>query len=85
MGHFQTCNGTPPPATPFGLDGISYLPVWPAGNTTLHPTSFQFSSPLTGPKFNQQYNHPGISVDLPDIESQSGNQNCNRTTGAGCT
>jgi hypothetical protein len=32
-----------------------------------------------------RYKHPGISVDLPAIESQSGNQNCDRTTGAGCT
>jgi hypothetical protein len=68
-----------------GFDGYSYQPLWPDGNTKLHPTPFQFTSPLTGPKFNQQYKHPGISVDLPDIESQSGNQNCDRTTGAGCT
>ncbi len=68
-----------------GFDGFSYQPVWPDGNTKLHPTPLQFTSPLTGKKFNSQYNQAAISVDLPDIESQSGNQNCNRTTGTGCT
>jgi hypothetical protein len=68
-----------------GFDGFSYQPVWPDGNTKLHPTPFWFTSPLTGKKFNAQYRNPAISVDLPAIESQAGNQPCNRSTGTGCT
>ncbi len=68
-----------------GFDGYSYQPVWPDGNTKLHPTPFQFTSPLTGKAFNKPYNQAAISVDLPDIESQLGNQSCSRTTGVGCT
>jgi hypothetical protein len=68
-----------------GFDGFSYQPLWPDGNTKLHPTPFQFTSPTTGKKFSEQYKQAAISVDLPDIESQSGNQACNRTTASGCT
>ena len=32
-----------------GFDGASYQPLWPDGNTAMHPTPFQFSSPETGP------------------------------------
>jgi hypothetical protein len=71
--------------TNIGFDGYSYQPVWPDGNTKLHPTPFWFTSPLTGKKFTAQYPQPAISVDLPDIESQSGFQPCNRNTGVSCT
>lgn len=135
IGHFQRCNGTAVPATPFGVDssgtpiscppsnttddgefaenplaggddnfcfpksesqlvrvqgctdtntgfdGVSYHPVWPDGNTALHPTSVKFTSPLTGPSFNQPYGSASLSVDLPRIETNT----CNRQTGAGCT
>jgi hypothetical protein len=62
------------------FDGVSYQPVWPDGNTTLHPTPFKFSSPETGPKYNVQYEHPALETDLPAVEST-----CNTETKAGCT
>jgi hypothetical protein len=64
-----------------GFDGVSYQPVWPDGNTALHPTPVQFTSPLTGAGFDQQYESAAISVDLPRIESNT----CNRETATGCT
>ena len=63
-----------------GFDGVSYTPVWPDGNTRLHPTSFLFSSPQTGPRYNIRYKHAAFETDLPAIESK-----CNALTGAGCT
>jgi hypothetical protein len=63
-----------------GFDGVSYQPVWPDGNTDLHPTSFKFSSPMTGPHYNIQYKNPAIETDLPAIEST-----CNPNNGDGCT
>jgi hypothetical protein len=63
-----------------GFDGTSYQRVWPDGNTRLHPTPFQFTSPETGPNFNVQYQQVGLEADLPAIESA-----CNGITGAGCT
>jgi hypothetical protein len=66
-----------------GFDGVSYTPVWPDGNTSLHPTSFLFSSPETGPHYNIQYKHAAFETDLPDIEFANGA--CDRTTGAGCS
>jgi hypothetical protein len=62
------------------FDGVSYQPVWPDGNTTLHPSPFKFSSPETGPKYNVQYEHPALETDLPAVEST-----CNTETKAGCT
>jgi hypothetical protein len=135
IGHWQSCNGTAVPATPFGVDssgkpiscpstnteddgepaenpaaggddnfcfpasesslvqlqgctdtnvgfdGVSYHPVWPDGNTTLHPTPIRFTSPLTGPDYTRQYERAGLEADLPRIEFST----CNRTTGSGCT
>jgi hypothetical protein len=66
-----------------GFDGVSYTPVWPDGNAALHPTSFLFSSPQTGPHYNIQYKNPAFETDLPDIEFANGA--CNRTTGVGCS
>jgi hypothetical protein len=63
-----------------GFDGVSYTPVWPDGNTRLHPTPFQFTSALTGPYFDHPYNRVAFEADLPAVEPT-----CNRTTGAGCT
>jgi hypothetical protein len=63
-----------------GFDGASYQPLWPNGNTTMHPTPFQFSSPETGAKYNEQYSQAGFEADLPAIEST-----CDVSTGAGCT
>jgi hypothetical protein len=63
-----------------GFDGVSYHPVWPDGNTALHPTPVRFTSPLTGPRFEQNYQRAALEADLPRIEAT-----CNRTTGAGCT
>jgi hypothetical protein len=67
--------------TNVGFDGVSYHAVWPDGNTDLHPTSVQFTSPLTGPAYNKQYDRAGLEADLPRIEVPI----CNRSTGAGCT
>jgi hypothetical protein len=55
--------------------------VWPDGNTTLHPTPVQFTSPLTGPDYTQQYERAALEADLPRIEFST----CNRATGSGCT
>jgi len=62
-----------------GFDGVSYKSVWPDGNTTLHPTPIQFSSPLTVGDLN--YDRVAFEADLPRIEFFT----CNRSTGAGCT
>ncbi|HZR39886.1 MAG TPA: hypothetical protein VFB12_07210 [Ktedonobacteraceae bacterium] len=63
-----------------GFDGISYQPLWPDGNTSLHPTPVRFSSPLTGASFNVNYNRVAFEADLPRIEGT-----CDRVTGTGCT
>jgi hypothetical protein len=63
-----------------GFDGVDYQPVWPDGNTKLHPTSVQFSSPATGPNFGTQYNRVAFEADLPRVEANT----CNRSTGSGC-
>jgi hypothetical protein len=63
-----------------GFDGVSYTPVWPDGNTALHPTPFQFTSALTGNNFDQPYQRVAFEADLPAVEPT-----CNRGTGAGCT
>ena len=63
-----------------GFDGISYQPVWPDGNTALHPEPLLFSSPRTGRHYDVQYSRTAFEADLPRIKA-----GCNRTTGAGCT
>ncbi len=63
-----------------GFDGVPYQPLWPDGNTKLHPTPIQFSSPLTGDNYDTQYSRMAFEADLPRIEST-----CNRDTGVGCT
>jgi len=63
-----------------GFDGASYQSLWPDGNTTMHPTPLQFSSPKTGPHYSTQYAQAGFETDLPATESS-----CNNATGAGCT
>jgi hypothetical protein len=60
---------------------MDYTPVWPDGNTKLHPTPVQFTSPLTGNSFNQPYERVAFEADLPAIETNT----CSRSTGAGCT
>jgi uncharacterized protein (DUF2141 family) len=63
-----------------GFDGASYQRLWPDGNTNMHPTPFQFSSPTTGAHYTKQYSSVGFEADLPAIEST-----CNNITGVGCT
>jgi hypothetical protein len=70
-------------ATNTGFDGVPYQPMWPDGNTSLHPTSVAFSSPSTGSGFTQAYPRMAFEADLPRIEYTSGT--CNRQTGAGCS
>src|SRR6266568_2568666 len=62
-----------------GFDGVSYKPVWPDGNTTLHSTSLLLASPQTVGGLN--YDRAAFEADLPRIEVNT----CNRSTGAGCT
>jgi len=64
-----------------GFDGLSYQPVWPDGNTGLHPTSVLFTSPRFGGSYAQSYDRAAFEADLPRIEFST----CNRSTGAGCT
>jgi hypothetical protein len=67
-----------------GFDSVPYQPLWPDGNRRLHPTSIQFTSPITG---GYQYERVAFEANLPRIEAPglgSGN-NCVRTTGVGCT
>ncbi len=63
-----------------GFDGASYQRLWPDGNTRVHPTPFQFTSPRTGRNYSAQYQRAAFETDLPPIEA-----NCNTSTGAGCT
>jgi len=67
-----------------GFDGVSYLPDWPDGNTKLHPTPIQFTSPLTGSNYTLNYPRTAFETDLPAIESSS-IVPCNVFTGAHCT
>ena len=64
-----------------GFDGVSYTPVWPDGNTALHPTPFRFTSALTGSGYDQPYDRVAFEADLPRIEFST----CDRVTGTGCT
>ena len=64
-----------------GFDGVSYQKLWPNGNTKLHPTPFQVSSPTTGPNYDKQYSQIALETDLPAIEFST----CNTFTGKGCT
>lgn len=66
-----------------GFDSVSYQPVWPDGNTALHPTSLLFTSPLTGYGYNVNYSRFAFETDLPRLESTS-NQ-CDLNTGFGCS
>jgi len=63
-----------------GFDGASYQRLWPDGNTKLHPTPFQFSTPMTGANYSVPYRQVGFETDLPAIEST-----CDPTSGIGCT
>ena len=71
-----------------GFDGVPYTPVWPDGNTKLHPTSILFTSPLTGSGYDVNYSRMAFEADLPRIETLGATSSpnpCNRLTGAGCT
>jgi hypothetical protein len=48
--------------------GLSYQPVWPNGNTVLHPQPFLFSSPLTGPGDSVQYSRTAFETNLPRLQ-----------------
>jgi hypothetical protein len=64
-----------------GFDSLGYQPVWPDGNTSLHPESILFTSPRTGPGDSTNYSRVAFEADLPRIETNT----CDRSTGAGCT
>jgi hypothetical protein len=63
-----------------GFDSLGYQPVWPDGNTALHPEPILFTSPRTGPGDSVNYSRVGFEADLPRIENT-----CDRSTGNGCT
>lgn len=67
-----------------GFDGQSYEPRWPDGNTTLHPTSILFSSPLTGQGYNVNYSRSAFEADLPTLEFVFSGT-CDIFSGIGCT
>jgi hypothetical protein len=76
-------------ASDVDFDGVSYQNTWPGTGTpaqdaSLHPQTVRFTSPLFNG--NQNYSRVAFEADLPRIEiaSFSPNNNCNRTTGAGC-
>ena len=48
------------------FDGVSYQTVWPDGNTTLHPTSLLFTSPLING--SQSYSRVAFEADIPRVE-----------------
>jgi len=75
--HVQGCTDTNS-----GFDGVSYEPVWPDGNTNLHPSPFRFTSPLFGSGYNQTYDRTAFEADLPATEAGQG---CSRSTGNHCT
>ena len=52
----------------FGFDGVPYKKLWPDGNSN-HPTSIQFTSPLTGPNFKHNYKQSAFETDLPALEA----------------
>lgn len=64
-----------------GFDGLGYQPVWPDGDTALHPEPILFTSPRTGPGDSTNYSRVAFEANLPRIETNT----CNRSTGAGCT
>jgi hypothetical protein len=66
-------------ATNTGFDSFDYQPVWPDGNTALHPQSILFSSPLTGHSYHVNYKSSAFEADLPRLEGGT----C-RATGSGC-
>ncbi|MDP9221038.1 MAG: hypothetical protein M3P23_10940 [Actinomycetota bacterium] len=70
-----------------GFDGQSYQNLWPDGDLSLHPAPIIFTSPRTGPSYSINYAQAGFEADLPRIEDNaaSPSNNCDRSTGAGCT
>ncbi|GAC1673834.1 MAG: hypothetical protein NVS9B2_22720 [Steroidobacteraceae bacterium] len=78
------------------FDGVPYQLVWPGTFSSaphdrqLHPRSILFSSPTfvptNEPERRANYDRVAFEADMPRIEvsSLSPNNNCNRTTGAGC-
>ena len=76
--------------TDVDFDGVPYQNTWPGTNSNAaldaayHPTSILFTSPLVNG--TTRYERAAFEADLPRIEihALSPNNNCNRTTGAGC-
>ncbi|HZT96440.1 MAG TPA: hypothetical protein VFB34_06340 [Chloroflexota bacterium] len=74
---FGGCLGANDP----GFDGPSYQKLWPDGNPN-HAGPTYFSSPLSGGKYNTNYQQVGFQTDLPAVEPYP---YCNFLTGAGCS
>jgi hypothetical protein len=80
------CLGTNIP----GFDGSPYQPnAWPDGNTTLRPQPIRYTSPLTGPNYDQNYSDTAFESNMPALEFtdsvQGGASTCSIFTGVGCT
>jgi hypothetical protein len=80
------CLGTNLP----GFDGVPYQPnTWPDGNFTLRPEPIRYTSPLTGPNYNQNYADYAFESNLPALEFivslSGGASSCDIATGIGCT
>jgi hypothetical protein len=83
--------------TNWGFDGMTYQNnAWPDGNFTLRPEPIRFTSPLTGPNYDQNYTDYAFESDMPALEFSSGSvplfgsgitaSQCNiLASGAGCT
>lgn len=71
-------------AANYGFDGTSYTNDWPNGQPN-RGTPEMFTSPLTGPHFNVNYQQTALAAPLPFNEAGSGNQDCNIYTDTGCT
>jgi hypothetical protein len=70
--------------TNIGFDGVSYQPLWPDGNSRLHPTPQYFSSPLTGEEYSTNYSRVAFESDVPRITAEDFGGTCDRDTGQGC-
>jgi hypothetical protein len=76
------------------FNGVPYQLTWPgtltpaSADQLVHPSPILFTSPLFGTSSGRQANYDRVAfeTDLPRIETTaiSPNNNCNRTTGAGC-
>ena len=68
----------------YGFDGPPYQDDWPNGQPN-RGTPVIFSSPLTGPGYDVNYQQEALAAPLPFNEYGGGNQKCDIYTETGCT